>query len=63
VPLDQVIPWYEAYAAFTEELHNTENTVYFKLKEGMSANHNINTKASLVNSGDEAKIKSHYVTS
>ncbi|XP_023707783.1 gamma-butyrobetaine dioxygenase isoform X2 [Cryptotermes secundus] len=33
VPLDQVIPWYEAHAAFTEELYNPENTVYFKLKE------------------------------
>lgn len=39
VPLDQVIPWYEAHAAFTEEIYNPENTVYFKLKEGMSLNH------------------------
>ncbi|KDR15510.1 gamma-butyrobetaine dioxygenase-like [Zootermopsis nevadensis] len=34
VPLDQVIPWYEAHAAFTEEIYNPENTVYFKLKDG-----------------------------
>jgi hypothetical protein len=39
VPLEQVIPWYEAHAAFTEELYNPENTVYFKLKEGMSISH------------------------
>jgi hypothetical protein len=39
VPLSQVIPWYEAYAAFTEEIYNPENTVYFKLKEGKSLNH------------------------
>lgn len=39
VPLDQVIPWYEAHAAFTEEIYNPENTVYFKLKEGKSFNH------------------------
>ena len=37
VPLDQVIPWYEAHAAFTEAIYNPENTVHFKLKEGMSA--------------------------
>jgi hypothetical protein len=36
VPLKQVIPWYKAYAAFTEEIYSPENTVYFKLKEGMS---------------------------
>jgi hypothetical protein len=36
VPLNQVIPWYEAYAAFTEEIYSPENTVFFKLKEGMS---------------------------
>jgi hypothetical protein len=39
VPLDQVIPWYEAHAAFTEEIYNPENTVYFKLKEGTSLNY------------------------
>ena len=37
VPLNKVIPWYEAHAAFTEAVYNPENTVYFKLKEGMSA--------------------------
>lgn len=37
VPLNQVIPWYEAHAAFTEAIYNPENTVHFKLKEGMSA--------------------------
>lgn len=37
VPLNEVIPWYEAYAAFTEAIYDPENTVYFKLKEGMSA--------------------------
>ncbi|XP_069693592.1 gamma-butyrobetaine dioxygenase-like [Periplaneta americana] len=34
VPLEKVTPWYEAHAAFTEELYDPENTVYFKLKEG-----------------------------
>lgn len=34
VPLNQVIPWYEAHAAFTEAIYNPENTVHFKLKEG-----------------------------
>jgi len=34
VPLNEVIPWYEAHAAFTEAIYNPENTVYFKLKEG-----------------------------
>jgi len=37
VPLNKVIPWYEAHAAFTEAVYNPENTVYFKLKEGMAA--------------------------
>jgi gamma-butyrobetaine dioxygenase len=36
VPLNQVISWYEAYAAFTEAIYSPENTVYFRLKEGMS---------------------------
>ncbi|KAJ9583014.1 hypothetical protein L9F63_022630, partial [Diploptera punctata] len=34
VPIKDVVPWYKAYAEFTNQMYDPENIVSFKLKEG-----------------------------